>query len=165
MAALAATCHGPFPCLLSTALARLRNLFDWHSSQPRPSIRGAPLANVVLSLGTEPASAGFFVMKECSEVACRSCAVQFYRPRTVLGSADKIVQRSAFARICYTRAGQSLICVRHRTDGIQSARYRCFFLHGTPENYMDNDNARQSGTNLDPITGAPGAHPVGVGLG
>jgi len=30
---------------------------------------------------------------------------------------------------------------------------------------MDNDNARQSGTNLDPITGAPGAHPVGVGLG
>jgi hypothetical protein len=30
---------------------------------------------------------------------------------------------------------------------------------------MDNNNARQSGTNLDPITGAPGAHPVGVGLG
>ena len=30
---------------------------------------------------------------------------------------------------------------------------------------MDNDNTRRSGTNLDPITGAPGAHPVGVGLG
>lgn len=30
---------------------------------------------------------------------------------------------------------------------------------------MDNDTTRQAGTNRDPITGAPGAHPVGVGLG
>ena len=30
---------------------------------------------------------------------------------------------------------------------------------------MDHDTTRQAGTNLDPITGAPGAHPVGVGLG
>jgi phage tail tape-measure protein len=30
---------------------------------------------------------------------------------------------------------------------------------------MDNDETRQAGTNRDPITGAPGAHPVGVGLG
>ena len=30
---------------------------------------------------------------------------------------------------------------------------------------MENDNARSLGTNRDPITGAPGAHPVGVGLG
>jgi outer membrane lipoprotein SlyB len=30
---------------------------------------------------------------------------------------------------------------------------------------MDNDNSRQAGANLDPITGTPGAHPVGVGLG
>ena len=30
---------------------------------------------------------------------------------------------------------------------------------------MDNDATRQAGTNLDPITGTPGAHPVGVGLG
>jgi phage tail tape-measure protein len=33
------------------------------------------------------------------------------------------------------------------------------------ENYMDNDTTRQAGTNLDPITGTPGAHPVGVSLG
>jgi hypothetical protein len=42
-------------------------------------------------------------------------------------------------------------------------------FHGTPENYMDNDSKdgtpTQVATNLDPITGAPGAHPVGVGLG
>jgi phage tail tape-measure protein len=30
---------------------------------------------------------------------------------------------------------------------------------------MENDNRRSLGTNRDPITGAPGAHPVGVGLG
>jgi outer membrane lipoprotein SlyB len=30
---------------------------------------------------------------------------------------------------------------------------------------MDNDNTKEAGTNRDPITGAPGAHPVGVGLG
>jgi phage tail tape-measure protein len=30
---------------------------------------------------------------------------------------------------------------------------------------MDHDTTRPGGTNLDPITGAPGAHPVGVGLG
>src|ERR1700693_4408422 len=30
---------------------------------------------------------------------------------------------------------------------------------------MENDNTRSLGTNRDPITGAPGAHPVGVGLG
>ena len=30
---------------------------------------------------------------------------------------------------------------------------------------MDFDTSRQVGTNRDPITGAPGAHPVGVGLG
>ena len=30
---------------------------------------------------------------------------------------------------------------------------------------MENDNTRSLGTNPDPITGAPGAHPVGVGLG
>jgi phage tail tape-measure protein len=30
---------------------------------------------------------------------------------------------------------------------------------------MENDNTRSVGTNRDPITGAPGAHPVGVGLG
>src|ERR1700688_687727 len=30
---------------------------------------------------------------------------------------------------------------------------------------MDYDTTRQVGTNRDPITGAPGAHPVGVGLG
>jgi phage tail tape-measure protein len=30
---------------------------------------------------------------------------------------------------------------------------------------MDNDTTRQAGTNRDPITGAPGAHPVGVSLG
>ena len=30
---------------------------------------------------------------------------------------------------------------------------------------MDHDTTRQAGTNLDPITGTPGAHPVGVGLG
>jgi hypothetical protein len=30
---------------------------------------------------------------------------------------------------------------------------------------MENDNTRSPGTNRDPITGAPGAHPVGVGLG
>ena len=30
---------------------------------------------------------------------------------------------------------------------------------------MDTDKTRQAGTNPDPITGAPGAHPVGVGLG
>ena len=30
---------------------------------------------------------------------------------------------------------------------------------------MENDNTRLPGTNRDPITGAPGAHPVGVGLG
>jgi streptogramin lyase len=29
---------------------------------------------------------------------------------------------------------------------------------------MDNDATRQAGTNLDPITGTPGAHPVGVGV-
>jgi len=29
---------------------------------------------------------------------------------------------------------------------------------------MDYDTTRQVGTNLDPITGTPGAHPVGVGL-
>ena len=29
---------------------------------------------------------------------------------------------------------------------------------------MDYDTTRQAGTNLDPITGTPGAHPVGVGL-
>lgn len=29
----------------------------------------------------------------------------------------------------------------------------------------DNDKTRHAGTNPDPITGAPGAHPVGVGLG
>jgi outer membrane lipoprotein SlyB len=42
-------------------------------------------------------------------------------------------------------------------------------FHGIPENYMDNDSKEgsttQVATNLDPITGAPGAHPVGVGLG
>ena len=30
---------------------------------------------------------------------------------------------------------------------------------------MENDNTRQPRTNRDPITGASGAHPVGVGLG
>lgn len=30
---------------------------------------------------------------------------------------------------------------------------------------MDNRDIRQPGTNPDPITGAPGAHPVGVGIG
>jgi outer membrane lipoprotein SlyB len=31
---------------------------------------------------------------------------------------------------------------------------------------MDDDNtATQAGTNRDPITGAPGSHPVGVGIG
>jgi hypothetical protein len=30
---------------------------------------------------------------------------------------------------------------------------------------MDYDTTRQAGTNLDPITGTPGAHPVGGGLG
>jgi hypothetical protein len=30
---------------------------------------------------------------------------------------------------------------------------------------MDYDTTRQVGTNLDPITDTPGAHPVGVGLG
>src|SRR3982074_3082468 len=30
---------------------------------------------------------------------------------------------------------------------------------------MENDNTKSLGTNRDPITGAPGAHPVGVGLG
>ena len=30
---------------------------------------------------------------------------------------------------------------------------------------MENDNTRLPGTNRDPITGALGAHPVGVGLG
>ena len=30
---------------------------------------------------------------------------------------------------------------------------------------MDHDNTKQPETNPDPITGAPGAHPVGVGLG
>jgi hypothetical protein len=63
------------------------------------------------------------------------------------------------------RGGHALICVRHRTDGTHPARYRCLSLHGTLENYMDNDNTRQGGTNLDPITGAPGAHSVGVSLG
>src|SRR5581483_9276064 len=29
----------------------------------------------------------------------------------------------------------------------------------------DKDNVKQPGANRDPITGAPGAHPVGVGLG
>jgi hypothetical protein len=29
---------------------------------------------------------------------------------------------------------------------------------------MDYDTTRQAGTNLDPITGTPCAHPVGVGL-
>ena len=35
----------------------------------------------------------------------------------------------------------------------------------TLENCMDNDKTKEAGTNRDPITGAPGAHPVGVGLG
>jgi phage tail tape-measure protein len=30
---------------------------------------------------------------------------------------------------------------------------------------MDNDKTKEATTNADPITGAPGAHPVGVGLG
>src|SRR5450631_465710 len=30
---------------------------------------------------------------------------------------------------------------------------------------MDNRNMTQPGSNRDPITGAPGAHPVGVGIG
>jgi outer membrane lipoprotein SlyB len=30
---------------------------------------------------------------------------------------------------------------------------------------MDYDTTRQARTNLDPIIGTPGAHPVGVGLG
>lgn len=30
---------------------------------------------------------------------------------------------------------------------------------------MDNDNTKKDATHRDPITGAPGAHPVGVGLG
>jgi outer membrane lipoprotein SlyB len=30
---------------------------------------------------------------------------------------------------------------------------------------MDNDKTKEAMTNADPITGAPGAHPVGVGLG
>ena len=30
---------------------------------------------------------------------------------------------------------------------------------------MDNDNTKKAEANRDPITGAPGAHPVGVGLG
>lgn len=30
---------------------------------------------------------------------------------------------------------------------------------------MDNRDTKQPGTNPDPITGAPGAHPVGVGIG
>jgi phage tail tape-measure protein len=38
-------------------------------------------------------------------------------------------------------------------------------FHGIRENYMDDNTATQAGTNRDPITGAPGAHPVGVGLG
>ena len=33
------------------------------------------------------------------------------------------------------------------------------------ENCMDNDKTKEATTNADPITGAPGAHPVGVGLG
>jgi phage tail tape-measure protein len=42
-------------------------------------------------------------------------------------------------------------------------------FRGTPENGMDNESkdgiTTQVATNLDPITGAAGAHPVGVGLG
>src|ERR1700674_930402 len=30
---------------------------------------------------------------------------------------------------------------------------------------MNNDTTTEAGTNRDPITGAPGAHPLGVGLG
>src|SRR5450432_1765621 len=37
--------------------------------------------------------------------------------------------------------------------------------HGSKEMTMDNRDIKQPETNPDPITGAPGAHPIGVGIG
>jgi hypothetical protein len=38
-------------------------------------------------------------------------------------------------------------------------------FHGTMETHMSTNNTKLPGTNRDPITDAPGAHPIGVGLG